>query len=66
MSLHTGKLVGLMALYVFVGIGTVLFSNGSGFASGEEVHTPHSPKNLLHLHRPQPINPRKRTLQKCR
>ncbi|WNM59047.1 peptidoglycan-binding domain-containing protein [Candidatus Nitrospira allomarina] len=44
MSQHTGNLVGLMALYVFVGIGTVLFSNGSGFASGEELNTPHSPK----------------------
>ncbi|GJL60360.1 MAG: hypothetical protein NPIRA03_32170 [Nitrospirales bacterium] len=43
MSQHTGKLVGLMALYVFVGIGTVLLSNGSCFASGEKLNTPQSP-----------------------
>jgi putative peptidoglycan binding protein len=44
MSQHTGKLVGLMALYVFMGIGAGLFSNSSGFASGEELNTPQSPK----------------------
>lgn len=40
MSQHAGKLFGLMAFYVFIGVGGVLFPDTSSFASGEEEKTP--------------------------
>ena len=57
MSQHTGKLFRLMALYVFIGVGGVLFSNISCFASGEEQKTPPSQKTPSDSISPSPIQP---------
>ncbi|MDH3504802.1 MAG: peptidoglycan-binding protein [Nitrospirota bacterium] len=39
MSQHTSKLLGLMALYVFIGVGGTLFPDTPSFASGEQHKT---------------------------
>ncbi len=57
MSQHTGKLFGLMALSVFIGVGGVLFSNASCFAAGEEQKTPPSQKTPSDSTSPSPIQP---------
>lgn len=57
MSQHAGKLFRLMALYVFIGVGGVLFPNISCFASGEEQKTPLSKKTPPDSTAPSPIQP---------
>ncbi|MEO8325995.1 MAG: peptidoglycan-binding domain-containing protein [Nitrospirota bacterium] len=57
MSQHTGKLFRLMALYVFIGVGGVLFSNASCFAAGEEQKTPPSSQAPSESSSPPPSQP---------
>ena len=57
MSQHTGKFFGLMALYVFIGVGGMLFSHASGFAADEGQKTPPSSRVSSESSSPPPSQP---------
>ncbi|MDR4460324.1 MAG: peptidoglycan-binding protein [Nitrospirales bacterium] len=54
---QTGKLFGLMALYVFIGVGGMLFSHASGFAADEGQKTPPSSRVSSESSSPPPGQP---------